>query len=690
MSSARRVTYFTQKYVEDYIKRGFAPIPVPAGSKAANLKNWPEIRMTQDEIPLYFGAEPMNVGLNLGKPSNDLTDVDADVDEAATLADTFLPKTLSSGREGSPRSHRWFRSPGVVTEKFKDIDGTMLLEMRSTGAQTLVEPSVHPSGERYMWDRSDGTEITEIDAADLGEACKKIATATIIARHLPEGGRHDYALALAGYLLRPGRLDEETVLAILSAAWEAVGADSPEALKDLEGIVPATARKLNAGEQVVGGPTLDDIVPGIVKVLARWWGWSRDTSVAVSNPAATPPKPKLAEEAYYGLAGDIVKMIEPHSEADPAALLVNVIVAFGNAIGRGSFVQVEGTLHHLKIFAALVGDTSKGRKGTSWGYVSRIMSQADPGWEGCVVDGLSSGEGLINAVRDPEDDGEDDENSWAQPRPEDKRLLVLASEFAQALKHMKKDTNILSPVLRQAWETSDLRTLTRQNPLRASAAHISVIAHITKTELLKHLTETEMANGLANRFAFFLVSRSKKLPRGGKLHEEDLTPLVERLREALEFGKGAGEITWGRSAEHTWDEVYGPLSDGKPGLFGSVVGRAEAQVFRLAALYALMDLSKTIELPHLTAALASWEYAEDSARHIFGETTGNPDADRLHEALKGARSEGMTRTQIRNLFGRNKSAERITQALALLHGEGRAWNESQGTNGRSVERWFAR
>ncbi len=35
--------------------------------------------------------------------------------------------------------------------------------------------------------------------------------------------------------------------------------------------------------------------------------------------SATWPEP-LADEAFYGLAGDIVRTIEPHTEADPAAL----------------------------------------------------------------------------------------------------------------------------------------------------------------------------------------------------------------------------------------------------------------------------------------------------------------------------------------------------------------------------------
>ncbi len=318
MSSAVKATYRPQGYAADYIRRGFAPIPVPAGKKGPNRKGWSGLRLKPADISLYFGEEFVNVGLNLGESSGDLTDVDCDVEEAVVVADEFLPRTLTSGREGSPRSHRWFRSPGSKTVKFQDTDGTMLVELRSTGTQTLVEPSVHPSGERYLWNRSDGTEMTEIDAADLREAVKRIATATILARHLPEGGRHYYALATAGYLLRPGRLDEETVLKIMLEGWRAAGGDSPEAIRDIGGIVRDTARKLDGGEKVVGGQTLDDLVPGMVGVLSRWWGWRGEDHLPVAAFTLSPPPPKLQEEALHGLAGEIVRTVEPTPRPTPS------------------------------------------------------------------------------------------------------------------------------------------------------------------------------------------------------------------------------------------------------------------------------------------------------------------------------------------------------------------------------------
>jgi hypothetical protein len=411
-----------------------------------------------------------------------------------------------------------------------------------------------------------------------------------------------------------------------------------------------------------------------------------------ASVAKPTPLPTLAEEAYYGLPGNIVRTIEPHTEADPVAVLMNLLCAFGNAIGRGAHFRVGADRHHLKLNAGLVGPTSKGRKGMSEGHVRQLMHAVDPAWEKeRVMSGLSSGEGLIHEVRD-RSWGVDNkgERVLKDEGASDKRLLVSEPELARVLKVMNRETNTVSPIIRQAWDGGLLRVITRNNPLKATDAHVSIIGHISREELLRHLTETEAASGFANRFLWLSVRRSKVLPFGGEWHTVDTVPLVQRLSEALKFGKSAGEIAWGESAKDAWREVYGALSEGKPGLFGAVVGRAEAQVMRLAALYAVMDESYTIEQEYLEAALALWDYAEASARYIFGDATGDPVADQILEALKAAGREGMKRTEISRLFGRNKSAERITHALALLLEFGRIRREREETPGRAAERWYAK
>src|SRR5262249_39069049 len=160
-----------------------------------------------------------------------------------------------------------------------------------------------------------------------------------------------------------------------------------------------------------------------------------------------------------------------------------------------------------------------------------------------------------------------------------------------------------------AWDTGHLSTLTKNSPARASGAHISIIGHITIDELLKYLTDTEAANGFANRFLWFCVRRSQCLPEGGQIQKENVGPIIRGLTDALDFARKAGHVGWDEDARQEWTRIYRELSEGRPGLVGSITARAEAQVCRLALLYALLDRSEAIGRPHLDAALALWKYA---------------------------------------------------------------------------------
>jgi hypothetical protein len=405
---------------------------------------------------------------------------------------------------------------------------------------------------------------------------------------------------------------------------------------------------------------------------------------------SSPSQPMLAQEARYGLAGDVLAAIEPHTEADPVAVLINLLIDFGNAAGRSPHVNVGPDRHGLNLNAVIVGKSSKARKGMSTNAVKNLMRSADSFWtEDRVMSGLSTGEGLISAVRDRvTSENKNGELVVVDEGVFDKRLLAIESEFARPLKLMTREGNILSIIIRQGWDGDTLQTLTRNSPLKATDPHISIIGHTTVQEVLRLLSETDTSNGFANRFLWLLVKRSQALPFGGEWSKVDTAALVKRLSEALVFARSAGELSWGESAREIWESVYEELSEGEPGLFGAATSRAEAQALRLSAIYAVMDRSQTIEADHLLAGLAVWEYAEQSARRIFGDATGDPVADKIMEALKN-KPEGLTRTEIRNLFSRHRSSTRIDQALGYLQNSERVQSESQATGGRPVERWFA-
>ena len=280
-----------REYAEAYSRMGLVPVPNQAGGKRPTIAGWNKLRPSSRISYEHFEAD-QNVGLLLGEPSGWLVDVDLDCPEARVAADRFLPDTLTSGRKGAACSHRLFVSEGARSKSWRmpGEEGTTILELRSAGRQSLVEPSVHPTGERYEYDKDGPPEPVEIPAERLEQLCLKIATAAAIARRLPAGGRHDFALPLAGYLLRrPGRLDEEDALAVMLAAWHAAGADTPEALGDVERIVRDTARRISPGQQVSGGPALEELAPGLVPLLAGWWRWRDETSAADASAGGGRP-----------------------------------------------------------------------------------------------------------------------------------------------------------------------------------------------------------------------------------------------------------------------------------------------------------------------------------------------------------------------------------------------------------------
>jgi hypothetical protein len=325
--------------------------------------------------------------------------------------------------------------------------------------------------------------------------------------------------------------------------------------------------------------------------------------------------PIVPVEAYVGLSGEVVRTIEPHSEADPAALLLQFLTFFGNAVGRGPHYEVEGDRHFTVLDIVLVGATAKSRKGTSVGRIRQVFRAADGEWESArVKTGLSSGEGLINEVRDPVKNGA----RVIDPGVEDKRLLVLEAEFAGTLTMMRRPGSVLSRVIRDAWDCRDLAVLTKNNPTRATGQHISIIGHITIDELLARMDRTSMTNGYANRFLFACVRRARVLPHGGDLDDSAVRELAMRTRERITQARKVCRVMMTADARKVWEHAYEILSRGKPGLLGAILGRAEAQTVRLALLYALLDRNDQIGVAHLNAALSVWSYCEASAGYIFG------------------------------------------------------------------------
>lgn len=396
-------------------------------------------------------------------------------------------------------------------------------------------------------------------------------------------------------------------------------------------------------------------------------------------PAGWPPPPGPA--AYHGLLGEIVGRVEPETEADPVAILAQLLVCFGAAVGRGAYFQVEATRHYPQEFVLIVGASATSRKGTSWDHARRLIAAADRTLSERILTGLSSGEGLVWACRDP---------TASDPGIADRRLVAFEAEFASALKACTRDNSTLSATLRSAWDGRPLQLLTRTAPARASDAHVTVVGHITAAELRHHLTGLELANGLANRFLLICCRRQRLLPEGGASDPLHGTGLERLLDATIQHARTAGRLTLERSARELWHHAYQQLAHASQTseITGAICARAEAHVIRLALIYALTDAQRTITTEHLQAALALWDYAARSATWTLQDATGDPLAEQIHTALR-AEPGGLTRSQISDALQHNRPAEQIQRALDALTLAGRATRAQIPTAGRPAELWTA-
>ena len=401
-------------------------------------------------------------------------------------------------------------------------------------------------------------------------------------------------------------------------------------------------------------------------------------TVLLAAPPGWPAPPGAA--AHHGLIGEIVRALEPETEADPVAILTQLLVAFGTAIGRGAYYEIEATRHHPHEFLLLVGESSRARKGSSWDHVRRLICEADPTLHARILTGLSSGEGLVWAVRDPT--GQD-------AGVTDRRLLALEPEFVSVLRSAGREISTLSPTLRSAWDGRPLQLLTRTAPARSSEAHISLIGHITQHELRHHLTHVELANGLANRFLLCACRRTRLLPEGGDTNPLHGTGLTAVLGGAIKHARSAGRLRLDEPARELWRHAYQQLATAQPaGIAGALCARSEAHTIRLALLYALADGERTIKAEHLQAALALWDYAARSATWALQGATGDPLAEQIHAQLVN-HPGGLTRSQISDSLQHNRPADQIQCALNALHLAGRATRAQIPTAGRPAELWAA-
>ena len=360
-----------------YIDRGWNPIPVPFRSKKPIGEEWQKRVIDHSNVAQFFNGAEMNIGVQMGKNSGGLTDVDLDCPEAVAIASFLLPKTGAIfGRQSARYAHWLYKTSLAETEDKAEIQlldssilakaagkKAMLVELRigggNKGAQTVFPGSVHQdTAELIKWEEANPP--SEIASAELVKAVKLVAVGALLIRYWPgTGARHNAALAVGGFLARAGR-DPNWIKYFVEQVARAAGCKDVAAKKDAAYELATNAL---AGKKTFGLPTIKELFgEHVASKIAEWLGYTGGESVD-ADFATTPVEPV-----------DLWGQFDPPSL--PRGLLPDILERFAFEQGLDMGADMAGiAVSALAVCAAAIPDKIKlqvKRHNTGWLESARI------------------------------------------------------------------------------------------------------------------------------------------------------------------------------------------------------------------------------------------------------------------------------------------------------------------------------
>jgi Protein of unknown function (DUF3987) len=419
-------------------------------------------------------------------------------------------------------------------------------------------------------------------------------------------------------------------------------------------------------------------------------------------PLSVYLRPELGADALLGLPGEIAVRCAKATGADVAACLLATLVMIGNAAGAEPHVQ-WGADHPGRLFVVVVGETGS-LKTVAIEAVRELFRDADPLWESRrVKGGLQSPQAMIKEVSDDRDDP---------------RLLIYETEFARLAGQMARTD--WSPYLRQAWDGKPpLENEPSKGGAKATHPHISLIVLITPREMEKYHKRLSESGGLENRLLFCHNAPAARVSRAAA-RTADYGDLIDRLRSTLELSRStvlestdpisraiflergtcfqpSTELPLHDKVVGQWDELVTaklPRTDADD--VATLWTRAEDQVTRLAAAYAIGCGSDTVAVEHIQAAVALWAFCAHSAEVFLSVAAGQGTAgvNRIHSGKimdhlrrKAGKGDGwVTATEINKaVFGGNVKAAQIRPTLDWLVSKGLVEGQENKTGGRPAQ-----
>lgn len=358
------------------------------------------------------------------------------------------------------------------------------------------------------------------------------------------------------------------------------------------------------------------------------------------DPHRNVPRPDPG--CLYGLVGDIAYAGSQNTEANAYAVAASALAYLSAAVGRIAYMPIGDDFNHARLFFIHVGRSSRGRKGTSKKLIKMIdktLRARDPALAPQIHSGgLSSREGLVMLIHDGCKDGK-----LEFPPIDDKRLLVMESEFVNVLQQSKRDGNTLSAALRDAWDGVSIKPAVKNNPVTTTDPHITIMGDVTPSELRDSMHKRELTNGFANRFIFFWAEGGKSVALPPPTPTHVIEGLTDRIEQVLRFVSadqhGVNDVicmVLDPDARILYEQYYfGELRDRSAGeRVTGLLDRRAPMLLRLSMLFALTDQTKIIEAQHINAAMAWIRYWVDSVKFIFQSAVDEAGAAVISDVAK--------------------------------------------------------
>jgi DNA polymerase I-like protein with 3'-5' exonuclease and polymerase domains len=734
-----------------YLRLGYLPVPVPrrGGGKAPVLDGWQQLRPTVAALDDLFPDDAsLNLGLLLGRPSHGLVDIDLDCADAVAAAPFFLPPTgWVSGRQSRPKSHWWYTTdapPDHASQEFPDLDGTMLLEVRSTGAQTIVPPSVHECDEAIVWHRFD--QPARVATADLQTAAREVAAVALLARHWPwQGSRQRAFMALSGGLLRAGWdvARAERFLTALAAVTR-----DEEARKRVQNVVQS-AGKLEQGEKVTGWPklaaTLGEHGKAIIDLVRTWLGIAVPAPARVGSVGSVgsvgaracyrplPPFRPFPRHALPPVLGDLAYTAADSIGCDPALIAAPALAVAAGCVGNARAVVLKKGWSEPAVLWSVTVAESGGHKSPAY------HAAVDPLME-LQLDLFDRHQEELEAYKDALNDWaalSKDERGPKPLPPVEPPVFITSDTTVEALGELLRDNAhgvLMARDELDAWfqsftrykgkgggtdraqwlemhraGTQRLDRLTReQRRLSVRRAAVSVTGTIQPGVLARALDQDALQAGLGARFLITMPPRRRRVWTEKELPDDLVVRYQRLLRELLALPldnpRKRKPLFLGLSepARRLWIAFYNE--------WGEVQYQATGE--QAAAFAKLEAYAPRLMLLHHVVAHAA---AGADGRGAVGEASARAgielaqwfaaEAVRVYAMLRESEEERETRKlmewiaahggrvsvrQLQNSNSRKLPSSDLAEAALqemVAHSLGR-WEESAPPGGGHATRWF--